>query len=106
MSDNGPIHRLTTGSHQLDDILNGGVPENSLDIIMGAPGSGKTTLAEQLMFANTADARPMLYLTTMTEPLDKVINYLQQFRFFDLDKLGTAIHYLSLIHISEPTRLL
>jgi circadian clock protein KaiC len=96
MSDNGPIHRLTTGSHQLDDILNGGVPENSLDIIMGAPGSGKTTLAEQLMFANTADARPMLYLTTMTEPLDKVINYLQQFRFFDLDKLGTAIHYEAL----------
>jgi circadian clock protein KaiC len=93
MSDDDPIKRLTTGSRQLDEILDGGLPENSLDIIMGAPGSGKTTLAEQLMFANTADVRPMLYLTTMSEPLDKVINYLQRFRFFDLDKLGTAIHY-------------
>jgi circadian clock protein KaiC len=96
MSDDDPIKRLTTGSRQLDDILDGGVPENSLDIIMGAPGSGKTTLAEQLMFANTADVRPMLYLTTMSEPLDKVINYLQRFRFFDVDKLGTTIHYEAL----------
>ena len=75
-----PIKRLTTGSRELDDILEGGIPENSLNIIMGEPGSGKTTLAEQFMFANAEDERrPILYLTTLSEPLDKVIKYLQQF---------------------------
>src|SRR5713101_8350024 len=90
LPDAGPgpsIKRLTTGNRELDDILEGGIPENSLNIIMGEPGSGKTTLAEEFIFANAADERrPILYLTTLSEPLDKVIKYLQQFRFFDLAK--------------------
>jgi circadian clock protein KaiC len=86
--------RLPTGNRELDDILQGGIPENSINIIMGEPGSGKTTLAEALMFANADDERrPILYLTTLSEPLDKVIKYLQQFRFFDVEKMGRTILY-------------
>ncbi len=89
-----PVGRLTTGNRELDEILEGGIPENSINIIMGAPGSGKTTLAEEFMFANANDARrPVLYLTTLSEPLDKVIRYLQQFEFFDADKMGTVVRY-------------
>jgi circadian clock protein KaiC len=89
-----PVHRLTTGSRELDEILGGGIPENSINIIMGAPGSGKTTLAEEFIFANADDEkRPILYLTTLSEPLDKVIRYLQQFRFFDPDKMGRSVRY-------------
>ena len=86
--------RLPTGNRELDDILQGGIPENSINIIMGEPGSGKTTLAEEFMFANANDERrPILYLTTLSEPLDKVIKYLQQFRFFDVEKMGrTVLH--------------
>src|SRR5216684_4095133 len=97
LPDAGPgpsIKRLTTGNRELDDILEGGIPESSLNIIMGEPGSGKTTLAEEFMFANADDERrPILYLTTISEPLDKVIKYLQQFRFFDPAKMGTAVQY-------------
>lgn len=89
-----PIKRLTTGNPELDEILEGGIPENSLNIIMGEPGSGKTTLAEQFMFANAEDdRRPILYLTTLSEPLNKVIKYLQEFRFFDPAKMGSAVLY-------------
>ncbi len=89
-----PVRRLSTGSRELDEILEGGIPENSINIIMGAPGSGKTTLAEEFIFANAGDERrPILYLTTLSEPLDKVIRYLQQFRFFDADKMGHAVQY-------------
>jgi circadian clock protein KaiC len=35
----------------------------------------------------------MLYLTTLSEPLDKVIRYLQQFQFFDVEKMGRAVRY-------------
>jgi circadian clock protein KaiC len=86
--------RLSTGSRELDEILQGGIPENSINIIMGAPGSGKTTLAEEFIFCNATDERrPALYLTTLSEPLDKVIRYLQGYRFFDAEKMGSMVRY-------------
>ena len=88
------MKRLGTGNPQLDYILGGGIPENSINIVMGEPGSGKTTLAEAFIFANGDDAkRPVLYLTTLSEPLDKVIRYLQQFDFFDVEKMGREVQY-------------
>ena len=90
------VKRLTTGNRELDEILEGGIPENSINIIMGAPGSGKTALAEEFIFANANDERrPILYLTTLSEPLDKVIRYLQQFHFYDESKLGSVVQYES-----------
>lgn len=93
------LRRITTGNLQLDVILGGGVPANSINILMGEPGCGKTILAEQLAFANANDLeddRPILYLTTLSEPLDKVVRYLQQFSFFDESKLTTNVLYSSL----------
>ena len=68
-----PVGRLATGNSELDEILEGGIPENSINIIMGEPGSGKTALAEAFVFANANNGRPILYLTTLSEPVDKVI---------------------------------
>lgn len=91
------LERLTTGDEQLDQILGGGFPANSINILMGEPGTGKTILAERLMFANADDdRRPIIFLTTLSEPLDKVVRYLQQFRFFDESKLLTSIVYESI----------
>jgi circadian clock protein KaiC len=85
------LARITTGSPQLDTILGGGFPANSINILMGEPGSGKTILAERLIFANTEpDGRPILYLTTLSEPLEKVVRYLQQFQFFDEEKVASG----------------
>jgi circadian clock protein KaiC len=88
------VKRLATGCRELDNILDGGIPQNSINIIMGEPGSGKTTLAEAIAFVNANDERrPILYLTTLSEPLDKVIKYLQQYSFFDIEKMGRTLHY-------------
>ncbi|MDR3754639.1 MAG: ATPase domain-containing protein, partial [Terracidiphilus sp.] len=46
------INKLSTGVAGLDEIVGGGLPEFSFNIIAGAPGSGKTTLAHQFVFAN------------------------------------------------------
>jgi circadian clock protein KaiC len=89
------LPRISTGSLQLDAILGGGFPANSINILMGEPGSGKTILAERLIFANAhSSRRPILYLTTLSEPLEKVVRYLQQFDFYDEEKLtsGTIIY--------------
>jgi circadian clock protein KaiC len=88
-----PLGRLTTGCSQADRILGGGFPENSINIIMGEPGTGKTVFAEQLIFHHASGDRPILFLTTLSEPLTKVVKYLQRFSFFDEEKLVSAVVY-------------
>ena len=51
MTDKVAIRLLETGVPGLDAILGGGLPEFSFNLIAGTPGSGKTTLAHQIMFA-------------------------------------------------------
>lgn len=91
-----PIKRLTSGVNKLDDILGGGWPEFSFNLIVGEPGAGKTTLAHQFMFANATPERPALYFTVLGEPTLKMLRYQQQFDFFDMSKVGTAIHFANL----------
>jgi len=90
------IRQLPTGVPGLDEILGGGLPEYSFNILAGAPGSGKTTLAHQLMFANATPERPALYFTVLGEPAIKMLRYQQQFSFFDLSKLDGAIRFVNL----------
>lgn len=59
---------LSTGVPGLDDVLGGGLPEYSFNLLAGAPGSGKTTLVHQLVFANATAERPALYFTVLGEP--------------------------------------
>lgn len=53
------IRKIPTGVPGLDEILGGGLPEYSFNIIAGAPGGGKTTLAHQVMFANLPVPNPL-----------------------------------------------
>jgi circadian clock protein KaiC len=85
--------RMKSGNAEADHILGGGFPMNSINIIMGHPGSGKTIFAEQLIFDNASDDRPIIYFSTLSEPQAKVVRYLQGFRFFDETKLGTQVLY-------------
>jgi circadian clock protein KaiC len=89
----GVHHRIQSGNPQADQILGGGFPENSINIVMGQPGTGKTIFAEQLLFHNAGGDRPCLYVTTLSEPLSKVVTYVQRFDFFSAERLGTEIQY-------------
>jgi circadian clock protein KaiC len=90
------IHKLPTGARGLDDILGGGIPEFSFNIIAGTPGCGKTTLAHQIAFANGTPKKPALYFTVLGEPVVKMLRYQQQFSFFDESKLGEAVRFINL----------
>jgi circadian clock protein KaiC len=90
------IRQLPTGARGLDEILGGGLPEFSFNILAGAPGCGKTTLAHQVVFANATVARPALYFTVLGEPAIKMLRYQQQYSFFDAEKLGSAIRFINL----------
>src|SRR3977135_789704 len=88
------IKQLPTGVPGLDEILGGGLPEYSFNILAGAPGSGKTTLAHQIMFANASPTPPALYFTVLGEPAIKMLRYQQQFTFFDQSKMDGAIRFV------------
>jgi circadian clock protein KaiC len=93
------IRQLPTGVRGLDDILGGGIPEFSFNVIAGTPGCGKTTLAHQIVFANATPKKPALYFTVLGEPAMKMLRYQQQYDFFDETRLGTSIRFINLADI-------
>ncbi len=90
------IKQMPTGVAGLDEILGGGLPEYSFNIIAGSPGCGKTTLAHQIIFANATKENPALYFTVLGEPAIKMLRYQQQFAFFDEKMLDGAIRFINL----------
>jgi circadian clock protein KaiC len=80
----------------LDAVLGGGLPEYSFNLIAGGPGAGKTTLAQQIVFANATPDRPALYFTVLGEPTIKMLRYQQNFSFFDSALVNSAIQYINL----------
>lgn len=90
------IRRLVTGIPGLDAILGGGLPELSFNLIVGPPGSGKTTLAHQIMFSLSTREAPALFFTVLGEPPVKMLRYQQQFSFFELDKIDAIIRFVNL----------
>ena len=94
------IYKLPTGVRGLDDILGGGISQFSFNIICGAPGCGKTTLAHQIAFANGTAKNPALYFTVLGEPVLKMLRYQQQFSFFDKSKVNNAVRFINLSNIA------
>ena len=90
------IRSIPSRVRGLDLVLGGGLPEYSFNLIAGGPGSGKTTLAHQIMFANATVERPALYFTVLGEPAIKMLRYQRQFSFFDSDLAGSAIQFINL----------
>ena len=90
------IRSLPSGVPGLDTVLGGGLPEYSFNLIAGGPGSGKTTLAHQIMFANATVERPALYFTVLGEPTLKMLRYQRQFSYFDPELAGSAIQFINL----------
>ncbi len=94
------IRQIPTGVSGLDEILGGGLPEYSFNIIAGPPGGGKTTLAHQVVFANATPERPALFFTVLGEPALKMLRYQQQFSFFDAAKLASgAVRFINLSEV-------
>lgn len=85
--------RISSGTRRLDAVLGGGLPSNAINVLMGLPGSGKTILAQQYLYANATEERPGLYLSTVSEPLEKILRYGQTLDFFDAQAVGRRVFY-------------
>ncbi|MGB5081291.1 MAG: ATPase domain-containing protein [Burkholderiales bacterium] len=90
------IRCIPTGVTGLDEILGGGIPEFSFNMVAGAPGCGKTTMVHQIAFANGTPKKPALYFTVLGEPVLKMLRYQQQFSFFDESRVGKSVRFVNL----------
>jgi circadian clock protein KaiC len=95
------VNRLLTGVPGLDVVLGGGLEPGSVTVLAGAPGTGKTILAQQICFASASTARRAIYYTTLSEPHSKLVRHLAPFSFFALERLGPEVEY---IHLGDLIR--
>jgi circadian clock protein KaiC len=96
MTNRVAIRRLPTHVPGLDEVLGGGLPEFSFNLIAGAPGAGKTTLAQQIVFGLAGRDRPALYFSVVGEPPLKMLRYQQQFSFFDATRVNDSVRFVNL----------
>ena len=99
MNDRVAIRKLPSGVPGFDEVLGGGIPEFSLNLIAGGPGCGKTTLGHQIMFANASSERKAVYFSIIGESPIKMLRYQQQYAFFDAAKIGDGS--VRFIHLGE-----
>jgi len=96
MTKKADMPRMETGVHNLDLVLNGGLPRGSVTVVSGAPGTGKTILTQRICFHNATPEHRVLFFSTLSEPMAKSLRYLQQFSFFDPKKLKGSIEFVDL----------
>jgi len=80
----------------LDLILGGGLPHGSLALVIGPPGSGKTTLANQMAFGAAARGRRAVVVTALSESTSKLLSHLRSFSFYVDQFVGDQITVVSL----------
>ncbi len=89
------LERVPSGIAGLDTILDGGFLKGGLYIVQGTPGTGKTTLANQICFNHVAAGGRALYATLLAEYHARMLQHLGGMSFFDPSKIPGQISYIS-----------
>jgi circadian clock protein KaiC len=92
---------LSTGVPNLDLVLGGGIPRGSIVMAIGAPGTGKTMLAQQIAFHLGAQRQSAVYLTGYSETHDKLLLHTRGLSFFREEFIGQQIQLISLAELLE-----
>jgi circadian clock protein KaiC len=92
---------LPTGDPGLDAVVGGGLRPGALIVVAGAPGTGKTILAQQLAFRNATPDRKAVYFTTWSEPHDKLVEHLSGFAFFDRSALAESVEFVDVADLAS-----
>jgi circadian clock protein KaiC len=86
---------LPTGVPGLDRVLRGGLVPKSLHVIGGLPGTGKTSLAQQISYHHAKAGGKVLYLAALSETADRLVSHASGFSFYDPTMVAQRIYYVS-----------
>jgi circadian clock protein KaiC len=99
------IPRVETGVPGLDTVLCGGLFHGGVYIIEGDPGSGKTTLGNQICFNRATHGDSTVYITLLAEAHTRMISHLRGMEFFRPELIPSAIYYISAFKVLEQQGL-
>jgi circadian clock protein KaiC len=86
-----PRGKLSAGHTAIDLVLGGGIPRDSLYVVTGPPGAGKTILAQQISFTTAKAGLHVIYFTNVSEPHAKIVQHIRNFDFYEPDLIGNRI---------------
>jgi len=112
-------YRVTTGIEKLDWLLSGGLPRNSITLVSGTPGSGKTIMCYHYISEGLKHGEKCLYLTS-DERVQSILKQARQvgfdfrpamdteqlkFMYVDLDKSNIHKEMEEVIRQGQYTRV-
>ena len=95
---------IPSGIPGLDVLLGGGFPRRQTIVVTGEPGWGKTILCSQIAFSFAARGMPVVVATVTSEPHDKLVSALRDFRFFDRRAAGRRDLLRQRLSVAEEGR--
>jgi len=90
-----PLPRVPTGIPGLDEVTGGGFLKSGVYILQGAPGAGKTILANQIGFRHAAAGGHVVYVTMLAESHARLLQHMQTFSFFEPGAVPKKVYYVS-----------
>lgn len=97
--------RVRTHIRGLDVLLDGGLVHGGVYLLMGYPGTGKTTLCNQICFAHVAGGGRAVYVTLLAETHARMLRNLDGFEFFDPGVIGSSLMYLGAYLVLQEKKL-
>ncbi|RLE60078.1 MAG: hypothetical protein DRJ35_04285 [Thermoprotei archaeon] len=79
-----PIERIKTGVPGLDEVLGGGIPKDSLFLIAGPAGAGKTVMCVQMVYHNVKQGKKAVFVSF--DEGKKLVEFMKSFGW-NLDEL-------------------
>lgn len=89
------VPRISSGTPHLDVVLCGGWLRGGTYLIRGPPGTGKTTLGNQLCFVEADRGGSTVYVTMLAETHGRMMLHLRTLAFFRPEQVGKGVYYLS-----------
>jgi len=88
------VERTKTGVLGLDTLLRGGLVRGAIYMVMGRPGTGKTTLGNQLCFEHVKRGGRAAYMTLLAESHAAMLKNLHTMSFFDSSLINNGLSYV------------